>query len=221
MNSTPMHRVIVGHDWLEVNRVDFDVSAEVATMCCADCCAERQVLHENSRENTHQNQDSLEEAKEALKGITESLNQFTETMNLYVHEMLDGTKYATSEALMDEIAKRSNGDIDGKEIPFRWLKPWMATGIHKAQPKVLLLYKQGPVCNRCDLIFTFDELKVDHIEADKSRGQLTDLQLLCKKCNGEKGNGPPSKSDVSPFKFKGKTCIHRVTCTEVETMQSF
>lgn len=221
MNMTPMHNVIVDHEWLEVDRVDFGASSEVATMRCADCGVERQILHTNAGEGTHQNQESEEEAKQAIKGIFQSLDRFTKTTNLYIREMLDGTKYVTSDALMDDIAKLHNEDINGKDIPFRWLKPWLDKHTHTRKRKVLLRYKQGPVCNRCDLIFTFDELKVDHIEADKNLGQLTDLQLLCKKCNGAKGNGPPSKLDVSPFKFDGKPCIHRVTCTEVETMQSF
>ena len=219
---TPMHNVIVDHEWVEVDRVGFDASSEVATMRCADCGVERQILHTKAGEGAHQKQKSEEEAKRALKGITESLNQFSKIMNSYIDEMLDGTKYATTEVLMGDIAKRYNGQIAGEDIPFGWLKPWLDTGIRKAQPKVFLLYRQGPVCNRCDrLMFDPDEITVDHIYGDRDRGQLTDLQLLCKNCNEEKGDGPPGELDVSPFKFEGETCVHRVTCTKIGTMLAF
>ena len=221
MNTTPMHNVIVDHDWLEVNRVDFGMSAEDATMRCADCSAERHILHTNASEGTHQNQESEEETKEALKGITESLNQINESVKLLVRDLLNNSQYTTSEALMDDIAKRYNGAIEGKDVPFGWLEPWVSINHRKSQQKVFLLLKQGPVCNRCDLVFSPVELTVDHIEGDRNRGQLTDLQLLCKPCNGEKGNGPPSERDVSPFKFKGEQCVHRVTCTELRTVHTF
>ena len=222
MNSPPMHSVIVEHDCHEVERVDFHTTSEVAIMRCANCCAERHVLHAKSSEKTHRNQESEGETKQALNGISESLNQVAKVMELYMRQMLDGTKYATNEALMDDIAKRYNGQIAGEDIPIRWLKPWLATGIRKAQPKVLLLYKQGPVCNRCDrLMFSLGEITVDHIKGDRDRGQLTDLQLLCKNCNEEKGNGPPSALDVSPFKFEAETCVHRVACTEIDTTLPF
>ena len=74
------------------------------------------------------------------------------------------------------------------------------------------------MCNRCDLVFSFDELSEDHIKHDRNCGQLTDLQLLCKKCNGKKGSDPPGKSDISPFKFEGKPCVHRVSCTELDVV---
>ena len=222
MNSSPMHSVIVEHDWQEVDRVDFRTTSEVAIMRCVDCPVERQVLHVKSSEKTHRNQESEEEAKEASKGITESSNKIRKIMNSYIHEMLDGTKYGTTEFLMDDIAKRYNGQIAGENIPFGWLKPWLDTGIRKARPKVFLLYRQGPVCNRCDrLMLDPDEITVDHIYGDRDRGQLTDLQLLCKNCNEEKGDGPPGELDVSPFKFAGETCVHRVTCTKIGTMLAF
>ena len=217
-----MHSVIVGHDLHEVDRVDFCATSEVAIMRCRDCGAENQVLHMKASEKTRQNHDSLRESPAAWDRLAEQLNQLAELARSLNRELLDGTKYATSEGLMADIAKRYNGQIAGEDIPFGWLKPWLATGIRKAQPKVLLLYKQGPACNRCDrLMLSLDEITVDHIEGDRDRGQLTDLQLLCKNCNEEKGNDPPSKLDVSPFKFEGETCVHRVACTEIDTTLPF
>ena len=223
-----MHSVDVKHNWQEIDRVDFRATSEIAIMRCADCWAERQVLHAKSGEKRHRDQESEEESKQALKGISESLNQFTETMNLYMKEMLDGTGYATTEALTDDIDRRYDGVIDGKNLPLRWLRPWASQNRRKAskkvrrraQRKILLLSRQGPICNRCGHIFRSGELTEDHIEADKSRAQLTDLQLLCKKCNREKGNGAPDELDVSPFKFEGKTRVHRVTCVELAAMRN-
>ncbi len=209
-----MHRVIVAHDWQEVERVDFHTTSEIAIMRCVDCGAERQVLHMKASDKTRQNHDSLRESPTAQDRLAEQLTQLAELGRSLNRELLDGTKYATSEALIDDIAKRYNGDIDGEDIPFGWLGPWTASNHRKAKRKVLLAYKQGLVCNRCDLIFPFDELTEDHIEGDRSRGQLTDLQLLCKKCGREKGDGPPGELDVSPFKFEGETCVHHVTCVE-------
>ena len=216
-----MHSVDVKHNWQEVDRVDFRATSEIAIMRCADCWAERQVLHAKSGEKRHRDQESEEESKQALKGISESPNQFTETMNLYMNEMLDGTGYATTEALTDDIDRRYDGVIDGKNLPLRWLRPWAAKNYRKAQRKFLLLSRQGPVCNRCDRIFAFDELTEDHIGADRNHGQLTDLQLLCKECNGRKANHEKDERDVSPFKFEGETCIHRVPCTEIDAKSVF
>ena len=183
-------------------------------MRCAHCSSEHQVLHLESNAKTDRNQESEDEAKQGLKGLIESFNQVAETMRAWEREMFDGTKYATREALIGDIAKRYNGQVAGEDIPFETLKPWMVKHSRKAQRKILLLYKQGPVCNRCDLRFAVSELTEDHIEGDRSRSQLTDLQLLCKKCNGEKGNNPPGPTDVSPFRFDGEPCVHRVACIE-------
>ena len=210
-----MHNVIVDHDWLEVSRVDFGKSAEDATMRCADCGVEKHILHTNDSDETHQNQESEEETKEALKGISESVDRINELVESFVNNLLDNSEYATKEALIDAIAKRYNGAIDGTDIPFGWLEAWTALHSRGPRRKVLLFFKQGPVCNRCDLLFSFGELTEDHIEGDRSRGQLTDLQLLCKPCNSEKGKGLPSELDVSPFNFDGKSCVHRVTCVEL------
>lgn len=215
-----MHSVDVEHNWREADRVDFGTSSEVAIMRCADCGAERQVLHMKASEKTRQDHGSLRESPAVRDRLAEQLNQLAELGRSLNRELLDGTRYATSEELIDEIANRYNGDIDGEHTPFGWLKSWAATNHRKAQLKILLGYKQGLVCNRCDrLMFSLDELTVDHIEGDRNRGQLTDLQLLCKNCNGEKGDDPPDERDVSPFKFEGEPCVHRITCVEVETMR--
>lgn len=215
-----MHDVNVDHDWREVDRAERGKAAYVLTMRCADCGAKTEILNMKADDEAYQDRNSPEESIAEWNRTAEQLKRLGETIDLQFRQVLNGTRYATKENLMYRFTKRHNGDIKGEHTPFGWLKSWAATNHRKAQLKILLGYKQGLVCNRCDrLTFSLDELTVDHIEGDRNRGQLTDLQLLCKNCNGEKGDGPPGERDVSPFKFEGEPCLHRITCVEVETMR--
>ena len=218
MISKPMHEIEIDHDWREVSRVDFGTSSEIATMRCADCGAENQVLHLESSEKMHENLESREEQIAYLKRTNIQFKQLGETIDLKFRESLNGTRYPTKEDLRYYFTERYIGNIKFENTPFGWLKLWTTRHTRTRQRKILLFCKQGPVCNRCDLIFSFDELTEDHINHDKNCGQLTDLQLLCKNCNGKKGNDPPTELDISPFKFEGESCIHRVACTELDAV---
>ena len=214
-----MHDVIVDHDWREADRVDFGTSSEVAIMRCADCATEKHVLHVKASDKSHDNPESRDEQIASLKRMGKQFEQLGETIDSQFRESLSTTRYATKENLRYDFTKRHIGVIKFEDMPFGWLKSWAAPNHRKRQLKILLGYKQGLVCNRCDrLMFSLDELTVDHIEGDRNRGQLTDLQLLCKNCNGAKGDGPPGELDVSPFKFEGETCVHRITCAELAAM---
>ncbi len=218
MNVARMHSIDVQHDMREVGRSEFGASSQIATMRCENCGVESSTLHMISSDETPPEPESLDDKREFLKRMNRSMKRMRDAMEKYKCEILGRSKYPTIEALVHKIDKRYDGEIDGRGIPYRYLDPWATTNNSKAQRKILLLYRQGQVCNRCDRIFSYDDLTEDHIEGDRNRGRLTDLQLLCKKCNEEKGVRPPGDLDVSPFRFVGKTCVHRVTCTELATM---
>ena len=84
--------------------------------------------------------------------------------------------------------------------------------------KVLLEIKQGLVCDICDQVAdSIDDLEEEHILPRALGGQskLKNLRLACRTCNQNKGDQPPTDSDLSPFAYQGEPCEHRVSCAEL------
>ena len=96
------------------------------------------------------------------------------------------------------------------------LEKWALTKNRRFRRKVLLALKQGLVCNRCDAVTPLRNLEMDHVRPRDKKGstQLSNLQLLCKRCYAEKGANEPTIKDYSPFAHQGPACIHRITCGE-------
>ena len=129
--------------------------------------------------------------------------------------LADGN-YSTFHEMVEHFGNRCQGIVDAGETPYYQLQAWVDRP-KRTQAKLLLMFKQGLVCNRCDRIMPSENrLTVDHIIPDRSRSQFTNLQLLCKKCHDEKGGNEPDKRDISPFSHEGEPCVHRITCTEVD-----
>lgn len=141
---------------------------------------------------------------------------------------MDGKDYTEVTDLLNDIEKRYENQIRANDVPYRHLVSWVNAQDRKTeslrmklQRKVLLAHKQGPVCNRCDSIFFFDQMTEDHIISKNNGGEslLENLQLFCGHCNKSKGNNSPSEKDVSPFVYQGPPCIHTMTCVELDELQ--
>ena len=159
------------------------------------------------------------EAAASIRHIGEQSKRITEALDDLFSELLNGTTYHTIDDLVTHIKRRFQGKVDGNELPFHQLQSWINTS-KQFQAKILLAHKQGLVCNRCDgLMYSIDQLTVDHITPDRSRSQLTNLQLLCKRCNQDKADNHPDQRDISPFNYEGEPCVHRITCVELEHLR--
>ena len=104
-----------------------------------------------------------------------------------------------------------------KEIPF-WIAGKMGPKKKnkKYRRRALLEYLQGSVCNRCRLVFHPSRLTIDHINGNRSSGELSNLQLLCENCHTEKNKegNTPTERDISPFNYDGEQRIHTMSCIE-------
>ena len=135
-------------------------------------------------------------------------------------QLVQDTAYDTIEDVIKEIEKRCQEVVDGSNLPYWQLQLWLPRPRHyKVQS--LLEFLQGPVCNRCDRIFSQTvQLTLDHINRDRNNAHPSNLQLLCKNCNGNKGRNPTNERDKSPFTNEGASCEHRLTCVELRALLS-
>ena len=227
MTITSMHRILLIHCWIEVDRIWSE--DKIATVCerCKSCDEERRVLDLGSNHGTSgkgffttATPDSWQSSPEQSKRISNKMDKFLRAMDSMKEQIVRESDHDSIEDLITEIKERCQGGIDGYELPYSQLWRW----IYK--PKRyrvinLLPFFQGPVCNRCDSIFSpLVEPTVDHINGDRSNAHPCNLQLLCKGCNGKKGDGPTDKRDVSPFTYEGEVCEHKLSCVEFHDLQS-
>ena len=134
--------------------------------------------------------------------------------------LVDDTAYESTDEIFDDIYNRSQRVVDGGNLPYWQLQRWL---YKPKRYRIINLapFFQGLVCNKCDRIFSpLVEPTVDHINGDRSNAHPSNLQLLCKDCNGKKGDGPPDERDGSPFTYEGEVCEHKLTCVEFHDLQS-
>ena len=153
----------------------------------------------------------------------DSFSMLAESLYHYRKAIVDKTEYDSIKDLISDIVK-TNQDIKTPEaggIPLGQLEKWANKKNNKNyrrfRRRALLEYLQGPVCNRCDQIFHPSRLSIDHVNGKRSRGELTNLQLLCEECHKEKnreGNNPGER-DVSPLKYDGEQRVHTISCDEL------
>lgn len=215
----PIHVIDIEHRWQEVDRVELDSGAFQTTEKCLDCGEERNgfglAIRKRPRSIEWPNSEMMARIGETIEKFKREIETFRE---MYRQLVVD-TKYCDIDDLAVEIDKRYGRLLNAKELPFYQLDNWVHINNNKKiQRQVMLAYKQGLVCNRCDSIFpSLDELEIDHIRPKKKGGkeELTNLQLLCRACNRDKGDNDPTKRDISPFNFHGEPCVHRITCVEL------
>ncbi len=220
MNKSSMHEVQVIHRWKEIDRRETNRGSFTTVEQCEDCGEKSTILHLDADSSPSSNSLPQTEALASMRGIGERFSEVARVLDEMFSELLDGTNYHTIDDLIDDIKKRSNDKVDGNELPHHQLQRWINTP-KKFQAKTLLAYKQGLVCNRCDkLMYSTDQLTVDHIIPIRSHSELTNLQLLCEKCNQNKTDNAPDGRDVPPYAYTGEPCAHRITCVELDDLRS-
>ena len=213
-NSTiPIHDVQIIHDWVDTHRTLTRDGSATSFGECQHCGATRRVFHLKPRPDPTLNDLPRPEAVAVLRDLMDTISKGSEAIQESFNDLFRETGYGNMDDLEVDFAKRSQGIVRAGEFSLHLLEDW-ATAPKHIEPRILLAYKQGPVCNRCDRLYPMDQLEVDHINPDRTRAQLTNLQLLCGGCHGRKGNNAPGDRDVSPFSYEGESCVHRVTCTE-------
>ena len=216
MSLSPIHKISVEHNWVKLVSARNDASNGFGTSVriCMDCHSEQKIL-------------SLKDLTEQSNGVTlaEAASDALVSMRKYEQNLLANSRFSSIDDLTDHISTFHEKSVDGGDINFRTIKFYLQLE-HKRTPKkarrkllrkLLLLWKQGHVCNRCDNIFPENRLSEDHITPRAKGGQskLVNLQLLCESCNFHKADTAPGCKDVSPFRYEGETCNHLMTCREV------
>ena len=221
MNNS-VHQINIEHSWsdklLEVEAL-YGIAISVRT--CKDCGAQTRILHSDN---------SL--SSPTLKNLRERPHDYQEEVQIWSDRLSEYNKavFANSDfSNLDDFAKHLDNSYENSvchddinsRLAIYFLGYKHAT--RKARRKLLLLWKQGPVCNRCDKIFSINGLTEDHIIPRALGGQskLTNLQLLCEICNSRKANENPNWDDVSPFKYDGESCSHTITCYELNQLETY
>ena len=218
-----MHDIEVVHRWQEVDRIErLGYPLEIINRC-HDCLEKGGVfvLDATADRGTSSNDLSRIEERVDLGRVGEMSRRLGYQMDRIIREILDHTEYDEIQDVVDEFNKRYPSRIRADEVPLRHLRSWVATGNKAFKRKLLLVQKQGPVCNRCDsIVRVWNDLTEDHIRpvSKGGGGELTNLQLLCGRCNQEKGDNCPGKRDISPFSDYGQQCLHRITCVELSDL---
>ena len=216
----PIHQIAIEHKWDNLVSARTGASNDFgdSIRICLDCHIERRIL-------------SLKDLAEQSNGVTlaEAVSDALVFMREYQQNIFANSRYSSVDDFTDHVSTLYEKSVPGGNINFRTIKYYLELE-HKRTPKkarnknlrkLLLLWKQGPVCNRCDNIFTISELTEDHIVPRASGGQskLNNLQLLCKTCNSLKANDNPGQNDVSPFRYDGKSCTHTITCLDLKQLE--
>ena len=221
LNLTPIHQIAIEHNWVNLisPRTGASNGFGASIRICMDCRSEEKIL-------------SLKDLTEQSKGMTlaEAASVALVSMREYQQNLFANSKYSSIDGFTDHISTFYEKSVSGGDINFRTIKDYMEferkqtpkKALRKLLRKLLLLWKQGYVCNRCDNIFTTSKLTEDHIVARALGGQskLINLQLLCESCNFHKADRAPGYKDVSPFKYGGETCNHLITCRELIQLEA-
>ena len=209
-----MDEIQVLHRWQETERRDSSSGTWISVEECQDCGQRSECLHLGVGPRPSSHDSPQEELSATIARSIELADRMLKARNGMVNDILEGTTYQDIDALVSDIDKRYEGQVNTREIPLGELKEWVDTQNRKFKRKVLLVWKQGLVCNRCNQVSSWEDLTLDEINSKYEGGQakLWNSQLLCKSCNHAKDNHPPDERDISAFVYSGPTCIHRITC---------
>ena len=222
MDWQPIHEVIVEHGWQEVSRIPSKSGSITVHRECRNCSKKGKVIELGSVDKRSIFDLPKEERQAQLDRFDEGIKSFERYFEVENRKILEVTGFDDISTFLTDIERRSQSMFNAGEIPYMYLREWAETSNKKARRKLLLLIKQGSVCNRCDrIVFSDDDLTVDHIRPKSEGGdlELTNLQLLCGRCNVEKSNGSPGDLDISPFNPKAQQCTHHVTCVELDELR--
>ncbi len=220
MYRGPVHEIEILHKWGSPEPQDVHGSRLVTLQTCEDCEAEQQTLHIDSTES----RDSGGEDQSKLWRIDGSID-FVKDIEDAMAAPFVGTKYNNLEDFATKIRQQYECAIKENDITLGLTERVISAspGSRKFLRKILLTHRQGLVCNRCDsIVYSIDDLTEDHIlpQARGGQSKLINLQLLCLKCNEEKGSSEPDHRDQSPYAHEGPSCKHTITCREVAALRA-
>ena len=222
MDWQPIHEIKVEHTWeKKAERRALDFGGYSGIEECKDCGKSREYLSLSTKDDYHWDSLSREQQHAELRKMAERAVRTLELAEESERKQLENTRYRDYFDLIEDIDRKSQYLSSAGEMPVWQLQTWLRLPTKKIKRKVLLAFKQGLVCNRCDRIaFSLDNLTVDHIRPKSDGGgeELTNLQLLCSRCNEEKADKGPNESDISPFNPNAQQCIHHVTCVELDDL---
>ena len=209
-----MHEIQVLHRLQEIERIESSGDSWITVEECQDCGQRSQCLHLRVDPRPSSHDSPQEELSATIARSIEIADRMLKACNGMVNDILEGTTYQDIDALVSDIDKRYEGQVNAMEMPLGELKEWVDTQKRKLKRKVLLAYKQGLVCNRCDQVCSWEDMTLDEINPRDGGGQakLWNSQLLCQNCNHDKDNHPPDERDISAFVYSEPPCIHRITC---------
>ena len=219
MRQTPMHKVEIVHNWKEINRNCSQGGSVITLQECQHCGVQTEALRlgVDSGQNTIDAVQAVNSA--SLRSTFDRLQKASKALKEMFEQLVNDSDFETLDDLTTSIGKCSQRVVDGCHLPYSELRTWVG-GQKKHRAKNLLPYVQGPVCNRCDRVFSRLVLPtVDHINGDRSNAHPSNLQLLCEDCNVEKANNPLGDRDISPFTYRGPSCLHVLSCVELDALQ--
>ena len=212
---SPMHKIEIDHTWIEVDRTWTETGSATTVERCDRCGVERQVLVLGQKSGSGLEDSSIAEAAASLRHSVKRWQEIARSIREMFEELAHDKGLDSIDDVIKEIERRSQGAIDGANLPYRQLQLWLSQA-RSYKVRRLLEFFQGPVCNRCDRIFgPTVQPTVDHIDGNTTNAHPSNLQLLCGDCNVAKGSNPPDDRDISPFTFDGTSCEHRLTCVEL------
>ena len=220
-----MHRIDIKHIWSgsesTISRTPWGPFPYTYTQTCGDCYGHCEVLDLDRSVPSPGENDTIE----CLKEMQRAIGRIMEAISEYERMVFANSRYSDSVDFAEQLESFYEKSVNGDDIDFRLAVKFTELELvrtprrarNKSLRKSLLIWKQGPVCNRCDNIFALAHLTEDHIFPRAKGGQtkLKNLQLLCKPCNASKDNEMPGPKDVSPFVYEGEPCNHRITCREL------
>ena len=220
MSITPMHKVEIIHSWKEIDRTWSETGSATIVEQCRHCGVERQLLCLGRKSGPSLEESVLTESSASWRNTFSRLEKIPEMMKEMFEQLVDDTTYDSMDDVMKEIERLCQGVVEGTDLPYWQLQLWLSR-TKRYKVRNLLESVQGPVCNRCDRIFGHTvQRTVDHINGDRSNAHPSNLQLLCKDCNGDKDKNPPNERDISPFTYEDVSCEHRLTCIELHAFLS-
>ena len=220
MSITPMHEIKIIHSWEEIERTWSETGSATIVEKCQHCGTERRGLLLDQKSGPSLDDSGPMGTSTPWGDLFEKMGTVARSFKEMFDQLAHDAGYDTIDNVIDEIEKRCQGVVDASNMPYWQLQRWLSRPRgYKVQS--LLEFLQGPACNRCDRTFSRTvQPTLDHINGDRSNAHPSNLQLLCKECNGNKGNNPPNEYDKSPFTNEGTPCEHKLTCVELHALQS-
>ena len=219
MSITAMHKIEPLHSLREIDRTHSETGTLTITEQCCHCGAQKLGIELGHISNTSLGSSAWVESSAFSRDTLERWQAAARSMMEEFEQLVFDTPYDNIDAVFNEIKALCQGVVHGSQLPYRQLKIWISSP-KRFKVRNLLELAQGPACNRCDRLFSHQvPPTLDHINGDRSNAYPSNLQILCKDCNGDKGSNPPDDRDQSPFTYQGASCGHRLSCVELHSLQ--